>query len=402
MNNKIRALGAVILIAGALSGCGGKKAAPDAKTDAPAKAGATAPARQVTVAQVEPRILAGGIASSGVLISREEAAVTAEVTGFRVARVLADIGSHVTANQPLIELDDTLLRAQIDQQTALAAQADVQAKQAESQAARVSGLDGTGALAQEQIDQRRFQAQSGRAQSNAQAAALRELRTRQTKMIVRAPVGGIVLERNVRPGDLSGAGGANPLFRIARDGLIELEAQLAEGEMSNIRVGQPVQVTLPSGHTFAGVVRLIGPSVDPQTKLAQVRVQLPVNSELRPGGFGRALFGQAGASAIAVPEAALRYDADGVTVMLVGDNNVVKKLPVRVGRHGGGYVELLQGPPAGTRVLLGAASFVLEGDKVIPIEARPAPVTPAVVAPVAASKPAAPVATTATTTAKVH
>jgi HlyD family secretion protein len=365
MNSAIRVFGLVLLAGAAVSGCQ-KKDAQAAKAPPPAAKNIGAQPRLVQVARVQPRMLSGGIEASGVLISREEAAVTAEITGYRVARVLADIGQHVSAGQPIVQLDDTLLKSQIDQQQALAAQADVAAKQAEAQAARVAGLDGSGVLSQEQIEDRRFQAQSARAQANAQAASLRDLRTRQGKMTVRSPVAGTVLERTVRPGDLSG--GSQPMFRIVRDSLVELEAQVAEGEVANIRPGQPVQVTLPSGRTMQGVVRLLGPSVDPQTKLGKVRVQLPVSADLRPGGFARALFGSVASSALTVPEAALRYDADGVTVMVVDEANKVRKVPVRAGRRGGGFVELIQGPPAGSRVLLGAASFVLEGDVVKPQE----------------------------------
>jgi HlyD family secretion protein len=376
MTAKIRISGGMLLISLALAACGNKETAANAAPGPAGKAGATSPLRLVRVARVAPRTLAGGIESSGVLVSREEAAVAAEVTGFRVARVSADIGSHVKAGEALVQLDDTLLRSQIDQQQALAAQAEAAAKQAEAQAARVAGLDNSGVLSQEQIEDRRFQAQSARAQASAQAASLRDLRTRQGKLVVRSPVSGLVFERNVRPGDLSGSG--TPMFRIVRDSLVELEAQVAEGQIASLRVGQPVQVTLPSGRTLPGVVRLIGPVVDPQTKLGKVRVALPVNSELRPGGFGRALFGSATSSALTVPEAALRYDADGVTVMVLDQANKVHKVPVRVGRHGGGYVELVQGPPVGTRVLLGAASFVLEGDVVRPQETPDAaPTAPA-------------------------
>lgn len=369
MTPSVRIFGSALLVAAALSGCGGK-AKKDAKA-VPAAAPAGA-ARNVTVATVESRTLTGGITSSGLLVSREEAAVSAEISGYRVLRVMADMGSMVSAGQPLVVLDDTLLRSQIDQQTAVAAQSDVAAQEAESQAARVAGMDNAGLLSQEQIEQRRFQAKSARAAANAQAAGVRDLKTRQSKMTVTAPVGGLVLERTVRPGDLSGTGGS-PMFRIARDDLIELEAQMAEGDVASIRLGQSVQVTLPSGHLLQGTVRLIGPRVDPQTKLGQVRIALPRSSELRPGGFGRAVFGSAVTSALTVPEAALRYDADGVTVMVLDAGNKVSKVKVRAGRHGGGFVELVQGPPAGTRVLLGAASFVLEGDVVNPVAASAAP-----------------------------
>jgi HlyD family secretion protein len=380
MKSWMRGCALAVIAAALLAGCA--KKGGEAKGATPA-ARPTTEARLVRVARVAPRTLAGGMEAPGVLISREEAAVAPEITGYRVARVMVDVGSSVKSGEPLVQLDDTLLKSQIDQQAALLAQSEVAARQAESQADRVKGLDNEGVLSQEQIEQRRFQAQSSRAQANAQAAALKDLKTRQSKMTVRAPVGGLIFERNVRPGDLSGTGG-QPMFRIIRDDLVELEAQVAEGQVAALHAGQPVQVTLPSGKTLAGVVRIIQPVVDPQTKLGKVRVSLPVNSELRPGGFARASFGASAASALTVPEAALRYDADGVTVMVVDDSNKVHKAPVRAGRRGGGYVELVQGPPAGSRVLLGAASFVLEGDTVKPQEVADTP--PPAAAPAAKAK----------------
>jgi HlyD family secretion protein len=367
---------AALLTLAVLSGCGDKEAAKP--RDAAPAAGAKGPAnaRAVRTALVERRALAGGVSASGVLVSREEAAVSAEVTGYRVARVLVDTGAYVRAGQPLVQLDDTLIRAQVDQARALAEQAEVAARQAASQAERVRGLDGTGALAQEQIDQRRFNAESTRAAANAQAASLRDLQARASKMTVRAPVSGIVLERTVRPGDLSGTGGA-PMFRIARDGLVELDAQVAESSLPSIRIGAPATVSLPDGRSVQGVVRLIGPSVQADSKLGNVRVALPAGQGLRPGGFGQAVFGDLSASTLSVPETALRYDADGVSVMVVGAGNKVARVPVKTGRRGGGYAELVSGPAEGTRVLLGASSIVLEGDVVKPVDAPAAPARPA-------------------------
>src|SRR5690606_30093255 len=145
-------------------------------------------------------------AASGPLIPREEAAVLPELTGFRVSRVLVEEGAYVKAGETLVELDPALLTAQVEQQAALAAQARVQAEQARAEAARVHGLDGQGVLSQEQLEQRRFAARSSQATAEAQAAALKDLRTRQSKLAVTAPVSGLVLERTVRPGDLAAAG----------------------------------------------------------------------------------------------------------------------------------------------------------------------------------------------------
>lgn len=362
--SRLKVASVALLTLAILSGCGDKK---EAAPKPAAKPAANANARTVQVATVERRALEGGISASGVLVSREEAAVVAEVTGYRVARVLAEMGDSVRAGQVLVQLDDALIRGQVQQASALLAQAEVAARQALSQAQRVQGLDGTGALSQEAIDQRRFAAESTRAQADSQAAALRDLQTRASKMTVRAPVGGVVLERTVRPGDLSGNG--QPMFRIARGGLVELEAQVAESSLPSIRVGAPATVTTPNGSSIQGRVRLVGPSVQAETKLGQVRIALPLRNDLRPGGFGQAVFGDQSTNTLTVPEASLRYEADGVSVMVVDANNRVHQTPVKTGRRGGGYVELLSGPSEGSRVLLGAASFVLEGDVVRPVVA---------------------------------
>ncbi|KQY98869.1 hemolysin secretion protein D [Caulobacter sp. Root1455] len=340
------ALAAMILIAATgLTACGEKKDKPAAK------APAAALARTVSVGSVETRPLGGGVEASGLLVSREEAAVGSELSGYRVARLYADEGDWVRAGQPLAQLDDTLLRAQVEQQAAVTAQADAEAR-------RVAGLDGQGVISQEQIETRRYQAK-------AQEAALKELRTRVSRMTITAPVSGLVLQRGVQPGQIAG-GGTTPWFTIARDGLVELDAEVNEADLAGVRAGQPAQVSLPGGQSVSGVVRLVSPRVDSATRLGKVRVRLPVRPDLRPGGFGRATFGASGAAVTAIPEAAIRYEADGLFVMTIDSNNRAHQVAVKVGQKGGGWAQLVQGPPAGTRVVLGGASFVADGDVIRP------------------------------------
>ena len=334
---------ALLLATTALAGCGKKEVADNPAASAPT----------VSVTTVQKRVLGGGISASGSLLPREEAAVGSELAGYRVAYVRADEGDWVRAGQPLAQLDDTLLKAQIDQQAA-------QTAQAEAQAARVAGLDNEGVLSQEQIETRRFQAQAAK-------AALAEMKTRDARMTITAPVSGRILERTVRPGDVAGGNGV--WFRIARDGLVELDAQLNETDVAKVRPGQSVMVTLPSGSVVNGQVRMVSPRIDPASKLAGVRVRLPVRDDLRPGGFARATFNPTGAATLAVPESAVRYDVAGATVVAVDAKNTTHLIPVRTGARSGGWVELVQGPAEGTRVLLGAAAFALEGNLVRPVAA---------------------------------
>ena len=337
----------------------------------PAAKPAGEPGVTVSVAQVALRPLATSLSAPGLLVAREEAAVSTQLSGYRVAQVLVDQNDSVAAGQPVARLDDTLLRAQIAQQQAVVQQQKIAAERATQESARVAGLDNAGVLSQEQIIERRLSARSAGAAVEAAQAALNDLNTRAGLMTVRAPVAGRVLERTVRPGDV--AAPASIMFRIARGGVVELNAEIPEAELAHIAAGQRAEVELPSGQRVTGVVRLVSPQVDAATKLGHARVTLPVRSDLRVGGYGRAMFSGVTRQIPAAPEAAVRYDPDGVSVMTIGADGRAHRQRVRTGGRAGGYVELLEGAALGTQVALGGSSFVLEGDKVRTVVAGSAP-----------------------------
>ena len=358
MTTKNWAIAAALCLA--LGACGKHK---PASTDT--SAATKAEARAVAVTRVELRAIAGGVSASGVLLPREDVAVSPDLAGYRVVKVLVDEGSWVKAGQPLVELDTSLLKAQVDQQVALAAQQRSLADRSDAEAARVQGLDASGVLSQEQLDARRFAARSAHASANAADASAREMQTRLAHLNVRAPVSGLVIERTVRAGDIS-AGGATPWFRIAQDGQVELSADVAEADFAQLRLGMGARVTLPDQTTVNGTVRLISPRVDANTKLGKARISLPVSPNIRAGGFGKADFIDTTRPVASVPETAVRYDADGASVMVVGADNRVSLVPVKTGQRGGGFVELLSGVGPGAVVVAKAAAQLLPGDYVKP------------------------------------
>ncbi|SNS62213.1 HlyD family secretion protein [Sphingomonas laterariae] len=316
----------------------------------------------VSVATVRTIGMTGDLSASGRLIPREEVAVASELAGYRIARVLVEEDAVVRQGELLAELDDTLLRSQITQARATLAQQQVAAERSREEARRVAGLDNQGVLSQEAIMQRRLAARSAVASVEVAEAQLNDLLIRDRRLAIRAPRAGRVLERAARPGDTSSAG--TMLFTIARDDLIELYAEVPEASVGKIAVGDPVRVTLASGEALDGKVRLRGARVDNRTGLVIVRVALPVNRALRAGGFAKAAFKGTGAPARVVPERAIKFDADGASVLVVGADQRVRRVGVRTGRRAGGMAELLAGPPDGARVVLGGSAFLLEGDKV--------------------------------------
>ncbi len=351
--------GAALILATTLTGCG--------RSDSVATR--AEPPRSVRVATVADQPLASDLTASGRLVPREEAAVGSQLAGYQVRDVYVDQGDTVRAGQVLARLDDSLLRADIAQQQANLDQQRVAAEKADQEAARVAGLEASGVLSDEAIAERRLGARTARAAVAQARASLGAQQVRGRLMEIRAPVAGTILERTVRPGDVSSS--ATPMFRIARGGLVELDAEIPEQAVRLVRIGQRADVALPGEVHVDGVVRLVGAEVERSTGLARVRILLPKRADLRPGGFAQAILQQRAKLPIrSVPAAAVQYGAGGATVMTVGNGNIVTTVPVTVGRRGGGYVELVQGPPLGARVLLGSQGFVLDGDKVAPLPER--------------------------------
>lgn len=332
--------------------------------DDAATAQAAAAPRAVSAARVVLRPMFDTLALSGILVSREEASVSSQLSGYPVARVYVDQDDEVRKGQALAQLDDTLLRADIAQQRAVVEQQRIAADKAGAEAGRVSGLSNAGVLSTEAIAERQLAARSAVASLSQAEAALQSLLVKQALMTIRAPVAGRILSRAVRPGDIAAPG--TVMFRLERDDLVEVDAEVPEQSIGGIHDGQSATVVLPSGIELPGTVRLVSAEIDAQTKLGRARILMAANRSLRPGGFADVKLTTSRIEALAVPEAALRYDGSGASMMVLDDRNRVKIASFRTGVHEDGWVALADGPPAGTRVLTGGQSFVLNGDVVKP------------------------------------
>ncbi|HWU02143.1 MAG TPA: efflux RND transporter periplasmic adaptor subunit, partial [Novosphingobium sp.] len=333
--------------------------------------GADAP-RAVPFAAVVRRPLGATLDVSGRLVAREEAAVSSQLSGYLVSRVLVDQDALVRAGQPIAELDDTLLKADIAQSRAALAQQKVAADKADQEAARVSALDHTGVLSDEAIAQRRLAARTAHAQYDQAQAQLAAQLVKQGLMTIRAPVAGRILTRTVRPGDV--ASPSSVMFTMARDDRAELDAEIPEELLAGVHMGDHARVRLASGRWVDGTVRLVAAQVDAQTRLGRARILLPVDREIRPGGYGRAQMAGTPVPVLAVPEAAVSYDGNGAWVTVIDAGDKVRRVAVRTGRRGDGLIELLPVPGAaavaeGARVLTGSQDFVLDGDRVKPVAA---------------------------------
>ncbi len=355
---------------------------------------AVAPPTVTVVAAVE-RPFVDRLFVSGSLVAREEAQVAAQIEGLTVVEIDAEEGDLVAAGQILARLDHSQIDAQLAQNDAAAARADAavaQAKSAIDQAqAQVSWASddydraaklGPQVMAAATIEQREVALRTARAQLSAAEHALavaaadrkardgerRELQVKLSQTEVKAPVAGLVSRRTARLGAAVGGAG-EPLFRIIRDGGIDLEAEAPEQALPRLAVGMSAELKLPGvAQPVAGTVRLIGAEVDKASRTGKVRVALAPGAPAHIGGFASAEITLAKSQGVGVPASAVARDAAGARALVVREG-VVEQRKVTLGVAEGDALEIAGGVSAGEMVVARAAAFLRPGDRVTAVPA---------------------------------
>jgi membrane fusion protein, heavy metal efflux system len=182
-------------------------------------------------------------------------------------------------------------------------------------------------------------------------------------LILRSPVGGVVLERTVALGQT--ADPSKPLFRIGDLSTLWLTIHAFERDAVRLAKGAPARITFAAipGRTFQGTVALIGQSVDPDSRTVAARIDLPNRDGLlRPGMSATAWLpvGEQGI-VLAVPAAAVQRVRDRWCVFIPKDDRTFEIRPIGRGRDIAGEVEILSGVRAGEPIVVDGA-FLLKAE----------------------------------------
>lgn len=343
----IAALAALALL---LAGCG-KDEAPPAKS-----------ALTVTAVTATPRVLPRRVEVSGTITAWNEVVVGAETGGLTAVQVLVDEGAWVRQGQLLVKINDDLLVAQLKQQDAAVEAARATLAEAEAALARAQELKTRGFLSQAALDQRIAAQRTASANLAAALAARGEMATRLAQTSIRAPVAGLITSRSVVKGQIVAPG--VELFRLVRDGKLELAAEVPEAQLLQVRAGAPATVTGDAGAVGAGTVRVVTPQVDPRTRVGLARITLAAPGGFRPGMFAKGSIDVGDQPALTVPQAAVVYRESKAGVFVIDAGGHARFRPVAAGARVGTEVEVTSGLRAGERVAVQGAGFLADGDRV--------------------------------------
>ncbi len=320
------------------------------------------PGVPVEAATVRVGTIADEITAIGSLRSNESVTLRPEIAG-RVVRVNFREGQPVTEGQLLIELDDSVPRAEL---------ADAQAQ-----------LTVARANSERSIDLFARGAGSARARDEAVAtlrmaeAAVELRRARLAQYRLMAPFDGVAGLRQVSPGDFVAAGAA--IVNIESLNPIKVEFRVPELYLPSVHSGQILRLRVDAypGKEFPGAVYAINPALDASGRSIAIRAMLPnTDNQLRPGLFARVtLTLRQEERAIMVPESAVVPMQQGAIVMKIVDGRAVAQ-PVRLGIRRNTEVQIVEGLSEGDVVVTAGHMKLQPGAPVMVVNQPPPAAAP--------------------------
>lgn len=355
-----------IIIALVISSAGALWLSSSKNKSGAAKISAAKPALTITTARPSRTPLPITLAANGNIVAWQEAIIGSEANGLRLTEVRVNVGDRVRAGQVLAVFDAQSIQTDAAQARAALHEALANAAEASANAARARKVEASGFWSKQQIAQYYTAEKTAQSKVAASRAALaaQNLRLKQTRVV--APDSGIISARTATVGAV--VSGGSELFRMIRQGRLEWRAEVTASELGRLRPGTLARVSVANGTQLEGRVRMIAPTVDPQTRAALVYVDLPradgLNAPAKAGMFAKGEFEMGTSTALTVPQQAVVLRDGFSYVFQLNADNRVSQVKIRTGRRLADQVEVLDGISPDALLVVKGAGFLNDGDVV--------------------------------------
>jgi HlyD family secretion protein len=299
---------------------------------------------------------------NGTINAWQEVVIAAEVGGYRVEEVLVDVGDYVEAGQELVRLSTALLQTDVSSRAAALKQREAELVNANLALERGKTVAAQNLLAASDLDRLESEAIAAAGRVEAAKADLEAAEVRLRFAHVRAPDAGVISARNVSVGQIAQAGGE--LLRLLRQNRIEWRGEVPEADLPSLSAGQSVSITSVDGRSHHGSIRIVSPTVNPNTHNGMVYVDVSSDDALRPGMFARGQIEVSQGQALVVPLNAM-VSSDGYHyVYVVEADRTVRRQVIQTGVIQGDNIEVLGGLEPGLTLVTSGAGFLKDGDLV--------------------------------------
>lgn len=391
----ITGFAAALALAGATA-CGGGSAQTQGGGPGGGRGGGARPPMPVEFAPVKRATVTEKVTIVGNLIGAATVEAVPKVNG-RLQSVNVRLGDAVRQGQQIAKVEDREIREQVRQQEAAfkVAEATIRQREADLKLAQTN-LERNRSLLERQLLPRqtyddteaRYQASLAqldlaRAQFEQSKARLEELRINLSNTVIASPVDGFIGKRYLDPG--AAVSPNAPVASVVAIATVRMVANVVEKDVKKLSVGMPAQVEVDAfpGEKFRGKVARVAPVFDPQTRTAEMEIEVPnPGFRLKPGMYARVdLTIDSRENAMTVPSNAV-VDVEGKTGVFVagsapqqasnppaegtaGQPLTARFQPVETGIRDGQQVEIRAGLAENARVITTGATALRDGDRIV-------------------------------------
>ena len=319
------------------------------------------------------------LTATGYTYARARAAVGAKIIG-RVVDLPVDEGDTIAAGDIIAVLDSEDLQASVRLAEASLNEARARLADAEREFARQADLVEDRLTSQALYDAALTQREVALAQVGTAEARLNSAQATLDYTVVRAPIDGVIIERNIEMGEMVAPGGftsqqsTGSIVRIADPASLEVEADINESYIARLQLGQraSIRVDAVPGFEYSGRLRQIVPTADRQRAVVQVKVSIDnIDERLVPDMSCTVTFLEEGIDEteliqppkLLVPEQAIQY-AGGAAFLFQVDDGQLRRVRVALGEASDGRVEVLEGVQGGETIVSRDVSSLEDGQRV--------------------------------------